>query len=186
MAIRWTKLLGRRFLRLAVVAFILYACIITILPYDNKHRVGVLHQLNRLTSAAPKSVDKWLTQTPAPLWTNWKEDVGIIVKSGYGTQHRMPAWLAGARNADNDIVLIADFATGPGEQLLHRGRKLPVYDVIGNMVEQGALTSGDLGLERVKKYLKMAEAIKAGYLEQAKELSKSFGWELDAMKVCLA
>lgn len=156
------------------------------LPYDHERRVAILWNWHHLTASSPETLDGWLTRTPAPKWTNWNDDVGVILKSGYGTQQRMPAWLEATSIPDSEIVLIADFATRPGEQILHGDRKLPVHDVVGRMMVEGALTSKEMGHGRFGKYLNLTATIKAGDVEQAQILVKNFGWELDAMKVGVA
>jgi hypothetical protein len=154
-------------------------------PYDNPHRDRLLFQLSRPFVPAPAAIDNWLVSSPAAHPVNWTTDVGIIVKTGYGTQARIQAWLDAARNVESEVVLIADFATKPGQEFCHQGKKLEVHDVVGGMVAKGALSGKDLTSSRVSKYLSLDRAVKAGNLMRAEDLSQEFGWELDAMKVCL-
>lgn len=154
-----------------------------ILPYDSEYRL-YLNMRVRESRWTPRPSDlKWLARPPAyPV--NWREDVGFIMKSGFGTQHRIPAWLEAVREL-GDVVLIADFATKPGAHYIYAkdGRQMPVHDVVGAMLEQRVFSDAKLeSSPRVEKYRNMSATIARGDAEAAKEMSKQFGWELDAMK----
>ncbi|KAH8905208.1 hypothetical protein BR93DRAFT_881329 [Coniochaeta sp. PMI_546] len=150
------------------------------LPYDAKFRLW-LNMRARESMWTPRASDlKWLSK-PAAYPVDWKRDVGIIMKSGFGTQHRIPAWLEAVREV-GDLVFIADFATKPGEHYSKDGRQLPVHDAVGTLFGQGVFSGSDLEQPRAEKYRNMSAAIARGDADAAKEMSKKFGWELDAMK----
>lgn len=177
----------RRYLRLLLflVGFVLasLALVAAMLPYDARFRL-YLNMRVRESEWTPRATDlKWLSR-PAAYPVNWREDVGFVMKSGFGTQHRIPAWLEAVREV-GDVVLIADFATKSGEHYVYAkdGRHIPVHDVVGTMFDQGVFSNADLQQPRAEKYRNMSAAIARGDADAAKEMSKEFGWELDAMKV---
>jgi hypothetical protein len=175
----------RRFLRLLslLCIFALVACALfaMTLPYDAQFRLWV-NMLIRESKWTPRASDLTWMGWPARYPVDWRTDVGFIMKSGFGTQHRIPAWLEAVREV-GDVVLIADFATKAGAHYTKDGKELPVHDVVGSMFEQGVFVGADLEEPRAVKWRNMSDAIARGDAEAAKEMSKSFGWELDAMKV---
>lgn len=175
-----------RALKTVLSLALLYTLLLLVaFPYDTPHRDRLLFQLSRPFVPTPAATDNWLVSSAAAHPVNWTTDVGIIVKTGYGTQARVQAWLDAARNVESEVVLIADFATKPGQEFWHQGKKLEVHDVVGSMVAEGSLSGKDLTTSRVSKYLSLDRAVKAANLMRAEDLSQEFGWELDAMKVCL-
>jgi hypothetical protein len=167
-------------LSLLYTVLLIFTC-----PYDTPQRDRLLFQLGRPFTPTSAAVDNWLVTSPAAHPVNWTTDIGIIVKTGYGTQARVQAWLDAARTVESEVVLVADFATKRGQEFWHQRKKLEVHDVVRGMVAEGSLSGKDLTSSRVSKYLSLQEAIKASHSTRAKLLSREFGWELDAMKVCL-
>lgn len=153
------------------------------LPYDAEYRLYLNMRIRESRWTPPPSDLTWMSRRAAyPV--NWREDVGFIMKSGFGTQHRIPAWLEAVREL-GDVVLIADFATKPGAHYVYAkdGRQIPVHDVVGTMLEQRVFSGAELASSpRLEKYRNMSAAIARGDANAAKEISKQFGWELDAMK----
>jgi hypothetical protein len=172
MAVRqWRR---RRYLLLIPLTLLMMLLLVD-LPYDNPIRMGVHFFLAKLTIVS----DEWLTEAPAfPL--SWRDDVGIILKSGYGTRERISPWLESAQHTC-DLIIVADFATKSGNHYNYHGRRLPVQDVMAMMLDQGWLPQDSH--PRLDKYRKLNKAITVGNSALARNLSTSFGWELDAMKV---
>lgn len=116
-------------------------------------------------------------------------DVLVILKTGYGTRHRVPAWLDALRDGNEfrDLLVIADYE-GRGEEFdweeeAGGGKKtLQAHDMVKRSLEHKSLRSRE-GHGRAGKYKRLSEAIKGGDEERAIKLSREFGWELDALKV---
>ncbi len=148
-----------------------------VLPYDNSIRLAIHFWASSLFPN-----DRWLSR-PLPFPVDWDEDVGIVLKSGFGTRHRLPAWLKAVRG-ENDILIAADFASRPGEHLRYRNQELPVYDVVGRTLDQVVLPGDQVQLNmKNEKYQNLTAAVNSGDSDLARALSRSFGWELDALKV---
>ncbi|KIH86293.1 hypothetical protein SPBR_08305 [Sporothrix brasiliensis 5110] len=112
------------------------------------------------------------------------DDVGVILKTGYGTQHRVSAQIEalGLRphTVDgNNMIVIGDWA---GEVVYgDKGEQIFVHDVIAPVLDSGILGSR-ANCARAEKYRALAAAVHAGDDVEAMRISKSDGWELDAMK----
>lgn len=157
------------------------------LPYDSP-----LFSFLRLTSSkvsgtfrSPNADERLLLELPGQ-YPFTDEEVAYIVKTGYGTQERVPALLeasgalrAGGEYGDN-ILVVGDFAT----TLELKGRTVPIHDVIAAAVEHEAVVETQIQTtERIQKYRDMIIAIEQGRKEDADQSSKAVGWELDALKV---
>ncbi|KMU87805.1 hypothetical protein CIHG_05574 [Coccidioides immitis H538.4] len=176
MRILWGRLRWR-FLVLTLPAslFLLW----TALPYDSSIRLALRFNLNAL--GTPFASQRLFVKPPAFPVTISK-DAGIILKSGFGTKDRISAWLESHQERSFvDILVVGDFATQPGQHYNYSGRQLNVHDLLARMLENGSLPPG-LSHPRLLKYSNLTAAIATGDTNLALELSKSFGWELDAMK----
>lgn len=178
MGIRWPRLRWR----LAVLMFLTLPLLWFMIPFDSPIRLAIRFNFNALLSTArPRSTNQqWTSQRPA-FPVNVFEDVVFIVKSGFGTNERIPAWLEShEENRDlKNILLIGDFDSQPGYS--YNGRKLPLYDPVPSMLEKGSFP--DLLHPRLLKYSNLSTAITSGDANLASTFSRSFGWELDALKV---
>ncbi|KAL2269007.1 hypothetical protein VTJ83DRAFT_3853 [Remersonia thermophila] len=166
----------------AAVVLLLWA----LLPYDNTLRLAVWWNAKRLREALlPAPSERWAHDDAPPRHPlDVGRDVLVIVKTGYGTRDRVPAWLEALPEASRfrDIMVIADsegdvmFAApgAPEEQKLH------VYDAVGHSIRQHL--AAFRGHPRVRKYQQLAEAIYRGDEALALQHCRAFGWELDAMK----
>ncbi|EFX01580.1 hypothetical protein CMQ_8046 [Grosmannia clavigera kw1407] len=125
------SLCRRWFFASGVLAVILFLLIL--IPYDSQLRL--FYRYHFVTKSPPAQIRKqWLQDhTHYPLY--WAEDVGIILKSGFGTQYRIPAWFDAAQEV-GDIVITADYATDVLRPITHEGRHFPVYDVVDAMIQQ--------------------------------------------------
>ena len=107
----------------------------------------------------------------------------MVVKSGFGTRNRIPAWLSAHEGRGfSDVFLIADYATAGDGWFGFEGRNLSVVDMVLETREAGAFPR-DRPHPRLGKYDELKDAISRGELHAARALSVEFGWELDAMKV---
>ncbi|OTA91289.1 glycosyltransferase family 31 protein [Hypoxylon sp. CO27-5] len=169
---------------LAVVAFLFI--IYNLTPYDSRPRSFFRFQHNVIEdyyqNAHPS--DSWLFKPQAyPIDPN--NDIGIIVKTGFGTRHRVLAALQALSNESffADTIVTQDFPLLPDQKnyTLGNGKEVPVIDIIGWNLERGAL-KGQEQQERVMKYTTLSEAIEGEEWMLADGIGKDMGWELDAMK----
>lgn len=178
--------------RLALVAalVLLVWCAIAwmFLPYDS-----AFFSFWRLTSSkvsgtfrSSNADERLLLELPGQFpFTD--EEVAYIVKTGYGTQERVPALLeasgalkAGSEYGDN-ILVVGDYAT----KLELKGRTVLIHDVVAAAIEHEAVVKTQIqSAERIHKYRNLTLAIQHGRKEDAEQSSKAMGWELDALKVC--
>lgn len=187
--------------RPGVVVLALLAVCYYFLPYDSTLRLSVRFNSQRVVNTfaqPPKSLEAW---TLAPLGNASSpsnslpaggrhlpalyDDVGVILKTGYGTQHRVGAQIdaLGLRPHSIDVdnmVVIGDWA---GEVMYgDKGQQITVHDVIAPVLDSGILGSR-ANCARAEKYRALAAAVRAGDDAEAMRISKAVGWELDAMKV---
>jgi hypothetical protein len=156
-----------------------------VLPYDNTVRLALRWNLKRLGAAlTSRPSEQWVYGQPAyPV--DLGQDVLVILKTGYGTKDRVPAWFdsLSAVNEFRDILLIADYEGDRGhypDAFEYHGEWLKVHDGVGRALRH---LQAHLSHPRVDKYNDLREAINKGDERLALRYCKSFGWELDAMKV---
>ena len=152
------------------------------IPYDSPIRLAVRFNANTFYSATWSrfTSKQWTAQQPS-FPVNLSNDVAFVVKSGFGTKERIPGWLESHEQQDDlrNILLVGDFASEPGYK--YRAWKLPVYDAVASMLDKGVFP--DSLHPKLLKYSNLSVAITNGDINLARSLSKSFGWELDALKV---
>ncbi|KAK4040005.1 glycosyltransferase [Parachaetomium inaequale] len=142
-----------------------------VLPYDNAVRLAFRWNAKRLKAALlPRPSERWVYSHPEhPV--DLGQDVVVIVKTGYGTRERVPAWLdaLSSLNEFKDILIIAD---SEGDisftDTNHEQWKLHVHDAVAYSLRLHLHAYGDH--PRVAQYNQLAEAIYKG------------DEELDAMK----
>lgn len=166
---------------LAVVVFLL---LWLVLPYDNTVRLAFRFNLERLKSAATSRSHEGWVYAPPEFPVDLGEDVLVILKTGYGTRERVPAWLdsLSSVNEFKDITIIADYASQPGSHFRYQDQDLPVHDVVKRSLGHETLSAYQ-SHPRVLKYGQLAKAVADGDDALGLQLSRSFGWELDALKV---
>ncbi|KAK4197690.1 family 31 putative glycosyltransferase, partial [Triangularia verruculosa] len=159
-----------------IVCFVLGA---VILPYDSTPWLAVRWNWVRLMGRRPS--EEWVSREKARYEVDWERDVGVILKTGYGTRRRVPAWFESVK-AMGEVVVIADYggAIGLGDGG-EGGDKVEVHDMVKRGLENPVLREM-LGHVRVGKYERLTAAIQSGDEEMAGGLSREFGWELDALK----
>lgn len=148
-------------------------------------------------AAAATSPDAHRSQHPTQHWVRPYDNIGVIIKSGYGTRHRVPAQINAlglrphAEDARN-VVVIGDF-TGQIRYNLtsssdgaHKNYTptavVPVHNVIAAVIESRAV-GPRIRSPRAVKYRGLAAAIHRGNDAEAMSISRDYGWELDTMKV---
>lgn len=173
---RWRRSL-RALIVLQIIALVLWMA----LAYDHPIRLAIRFNLNvfRATLSSPFQDVGWLNAPPAfPVVL--PDDVALVMKSGFGTRDRIPAWLEAHQNRGlSNVLLVADFG---GQFFSYDGQRLPVHDMIAEMKEEGSIPN--FAHPRLLKYADLSAAIFSEDVYAAKSLSSHFGWELDAMKVC--
>lgn len=186
MPLHWRRrrrsLLGLRLLTsVTLVVLFLWAT----LPYDNALRSSARFNTHRLVTflRGPLRNERWLYEPPA-FPVDWSRDVAIILKTGYGTQERALAWVEALPTGINpeNVIIVGDF----GAELATRSGArsgLKIYDVVEKIMDEKLVVCDDARCPRAEKYMNLKAAIAAGENELARDYSRSFGWELDAMKV---
>ncbi|CAK7236064.1 hypothetical protein SCUCBS95973_009478 [Sporothrix curviconia] len=166
--------------RLVALALAL-ALAFCLLPYDNHARLAIRY-ITYTSWQKPFSRQRMLAM-PAPHPVDLAADVALIIKSGYGTKDRFPGTLAFMDNHFTSILLMADFATKPGQHYnCCHGLDLPVHDVVAKTIERAPLRDGERKPLHVVNYARLQAALAANNDTLAMEHSREFGWQLDAMK----
>jgi hypothetical protein len=173
----------RRLTHYSIFAFICLWIFYLSLANDSAIYLAIRFNLGRLSAylrGAGRKRDAWLWK-PGKYPVDLRTDVGLLIKTGYGTKERLPAHLEayGLTQNDNDtFIVVSDYTPrNPDDE------PVEVFDAIAEMLDL-ELFSGLETAPRFSKYKALQGAIVSGYDEKAKHLGKSFGWELDAMKVC--
>ncbi|RYP40431.1 hypothetical protein DL769_011772 [Monosporascus sp. CRB-8-3] len=135
-------------------------------PYDSRPRSFVRFQHNNVEDYIQTNYpsDSWLFRRQRyPIDPD--QDIGVILKTGYGTRHRVNTLLQALSNETffSDTIVVQDFPVVVGNQKnysLANGKVVPAIDIIGwNLKRVGAeewMLSDGIG--------------------------RDMGWELDAMK----
>ena len=154
-----------------------------VLPYDNTARLAFRWNAKRLKDALfSRSSERWVYGHPEhPV--DLGQDLVVIVKTGYGTRERVPAWLDALSDANEfrDILVIADSEGHIDFHDKYHDKGLHVYDAVGHSLRLHLRRYGDH--PRVVKYNQLTEAIFNNNEALAQNHCRAFGWELDAMKV---
>ncbi|KAI1363947.1 family 31 glycosyltransferase [Xylaria arbuscula] len=181
--------LGARLTRLQKIAIgflVSFFIIYVTAPYDGAFRAFFRFQHTVIQ-------DYYQSQRPNDGWLYRKQhypidpdnDIGVIIKTGYGTKHRMPLSLRALSNESffPDIVVVQDFPVIPEQKYynLTNGKKPEVVDILGWNLDRGAL-QGREHLERIYKYRNLRDAVEAEEWVLSEGLGRAIGWELDAMK----
>ena len=179
---RRRSLLGLRLLALVAIVVL---CLCATLPYDNALRSSARFNTHQLVSflRGPLRNERWLYEPPA-FPVDWSRDVAIILKTGYGTQERALAWVEALPTGINpeNVIIVGDF----GAELATRGGMrsgLKIHDVVAKIMDETLVLCDGARCPRAEQYMNLKAAISAGEDELARDYSRSFGWELDAMKV---
>jgi hypothetical protein len=177
----------RRLFYLAVILFVYASVWYVILPLDSPIRLAVHFNVSRLRNALRTDRDAWLKE-PALYPLDLAEDVGYLIKTGYGTRHRVPEQLQAFRQTydmlgreGRSFLVVGDWTTSNQTDAAAMG--VDVHDAL-RMVLERKLGPRYANSRRFLKYRRLQDAIESGSEDQANSLGQSFGWELDALKVC--
>ena len=179
----------RRLAGITVLVFLTWLAVLWIsLPYDStvlswlRLRTSILFSFFR----SPTDDERLLLERPGR-FPFADDEVAYIVKTGYGTQERVPALLeasrsigTGSKYAEDNILVVGDFAA----ELDVEGKTVVIHDMVAAAMEHEAVVKMPVkNTERWYKYGNMTLAIKEGRKTEAEQYSKAVGWELDALKV---
>ncbi|KAF2963071.1 hypothetical protein GQX73_g10496 [Xylaria multiplex] len=179
---RWQKIA----IGLALSFFVIYVTA----PYDGSLRAFFRFQHNQVKNwyQGQRPSDGWLYKKQRyPIDPN--NDIGVIIKTGYGTKHRMPLSLRALSNESffPEILVVQDFPV-IREQMRYNltdgkgvGKGIEIVDILGWNLRRGAL-KGREHMERIYKYKNLADAVEAEEWVLSEGLGRAIGWELDAMK----
>ncbi|KAH7039752.1 uncharacterized protein B0I36DRAFT_309219 [Microdochium trichocladiopsis] len=172
--------------RLTIILVISVLVLYSLTPYDSSIRSFFRFHSNVIEDYVQEKhpSDAWLFKEQR--WpVDAAKDIGIIVKTGFGTRDRVPRALYALANESliADIVVTQDFPVSnkAKDQYKLAGKPVPVVDIVGWNLERGALAAAE-HLERISKYRHLAAAVEAEEWQLADGLGKSMGWELDALK----
>lgn len=181
--------LRRRLLDLAILSFIGVCVMYLILPPDSPIRLALRFNASRASNAvldAAYDRDAWLRR-PASFEIDLPSEVGYLIKTGYGTRHRVPLQIQALRKdlgilgpEYKSYIVVGDWTTVNDTDAAVIGAE--VHDVLKNVKDAGV----DKSLQqhkRLQKYSMLQMAVMAEDEGAALAWGKKVGWELDALKV---
>lgn len=179
----------RRIISLAVILFVTISLWSIFLPPDSALRLAVQFNASRFFNVLREGAtdrDAWLHR-PAEHPINLRDDVAYLSKTGYGTVSRLQDQVkAFHRNGDSwtkdgeNFIIMGDFS----DKSWWQGYE--IHDAVKRLMET-KVAEGLMEHPRFVKYRELQEAIKSKSkdgTEKAQKMSREFGWELDALKVC--
>ncbi|KAJ6446147.1 C6 finger domain-containingprotein [Purpureocillium lavendulum] len=183
----------RRRLGLAalLLALALSVCYIA-LPPDASVRLALGFNASRAANylrGKATGRDAWL-RGPARHRVDLRSEVGYLIKTGYGTRHRVPAQLEALARAGGGtggvlgdegrgFLVVGDWTTVNETDAKIMG--VEIHDAI-RMVMETKIDDAYAEHQRFAKYRTLQGAVAAGDEEKALELGRRYGWELDALK----
>lgn len=176
--------------RLVAILFLFVFIELCLLPSDHRFRLYYRHKYYSLVE--PHLPAHQLISEKSPFAVDLEHDVGLILKTGFGTKQRPVAHLQAIADGANfsDIIVIGDYSSEQGGSFSYHGAPLPVYDAVAMNIEaatRGLTLEGPTILaepsDRLLDYQKIHAAIDAQDADLADKLSREFGWKLDAFKV---
>ncbi|KAH7023175.1 hypothetical protein EDB80DRAFT_32566 [Ilyonectria destructans] len=183
-----TRRFRRRLASQSILFLIFFLIFYSILPHDSSIRLAVSFNASRLFNAvrgATTDRDAWLwTTSRYPV--NLYADVGYLIKTGYGTRHRVPDQLAAFAHTGGflgeegrSFLVVGDWTTVNDTDAKVIG--VPVHDVIRKVTETKIRGKVE-DYPRLVKYKSLQDELEAGNEDKALEIGQKFGWELDALK----
>ncbi|KAF4951102.1 hypothetical protein FGADI_7717 [Fusarium gaditjirri] len=172
------------FILILVFIFISYS----ILPHDSAIRLAFVFNISRFFSflrGAATNRDAWLWKSPRYA-VDLKNEVGYLIKTGYGTRHRVPEQLAAFEatggflgKEGESFLVVGDWTTVNQTDAKLIG--VTVHDAIKRVMETKIRGKVD-DYPRLVKYTSLQAKLQAGDEEEALKIGQSYGWELDALK----
>ncbi|KAG8421030.1 hypothetical protein J3459_003945 [Metarhizium acridum] len=176
----------RRLTPLAVMALVVLTVLFITLPPDSPAVLAVVFNSARLRSALlPGDRDAWLSER-ARYPVHLASEVGCLIKTGYGTRHRVREQLGAFAvkggvlgDEGRDYLVVGDWEAANGTAGGDLGAA--VVDAVG-LVMRDERVRDSADHVRFGKYRSLRAAVEAGDELRAGELGAKFGWELDALK----
>ncbi|KAK7957360.1 uncharacterized protein PG986_006582 [Apiospora aurea] len=178
--------MGIRLVRqLAIAIPVVIVLLWVLLPSDHFLRLWARFNLSPVIDPTLTTSQFYTSPVPYPVDTN--KDVVLIVKSGYGTRHRLHGWLDLIQRGlhfDN-FLFVADFDTDDLAMVDAKAEPVIVHNV-ANMTMHRVMAQLNIEEQkrypRIEKYTTLEGALKHEYNTIAEKVAQEFGWEMDAMK----
>ncbi|KAM0353588.1 hypothetical protein ACHAPU_001600 [Fusarium lateritium] len=178
----------RRLRPIIILLFITIFILYSILPHDSAIRLALVFNISRFFNflrGTATDKDAWLWKSPR-YTVDLKNDVGYLIKTGYGTRHRVAEQLA-AFEATGDylgkegesFLVVGDWTTMNQTDAGLIG--VTVHDAIKKVMETKIRGKVD-EYPRLVKYRSLQARLQAGDEAEALKIGQSYGWELDALK----
>ncbi|KAK8091357.1 hypothetical protein PG994_000862 [Apiospora phragmitis] len=178
--------LGIRLVRqLAIVIPVLVLLLWVLLPND--HFLRLWARFNLSTIIDPTLTTSQFYGTPLPYPVDLNQDVALLVKSGYGTRHRLRGWLDLIQRGlhFDKFLFVADFDTDDLAMVDAKGEPVIVHNV-ANMTMHRVMNQLNFEAQkrypRIEKYTTLEGALKHEYNTIAEKVALEFGWEMDTIK----
>ncbi|KAH9216567.1 hypothetical protein DL95DRAFT_407544 [Leptodontidium sp. 2 PMI_412] len=173
-------------LRIAIVAFILSLFAIwSRLPYDNKVVLIIRiksEKIRYFTKGTFSSHDKHAH--PPGTYPVEIVEVGMVIKTGYGTRDRLQARLAtlGEGWDKRNTIIAGDYSSRKERKgdLLKNGDEMEVHDVLEGLLDEQGIDPNSRRMVLYKKLQKAIEDTEAD--ENIPDDIRDLGWELDILK----
>ncbi|SPJ93234.1 uncharacterized protein FTOL_13840 [Fusarium torulosum] len=174
----------------SIIILILISTFITysILPHDSAIRLALVFNVSRFFNflrGTATDKDAWLWKSPR-YTVDLKKDVGYLIKTGYGTRHRVAEQLAAFEatggylgKEGESFLVVGDWTTVNQTDADLIG--VTVHDAIKRVMETKIRGKVD-GYPRLVKYRSLQASLQAGDEDGALKIGQSYGWELDALK----
>ncbi|PHH67179.1 hypothetical protein CDD81_2948 [Ophiocordyceps australis] len=178
----------RRRLTLLLMAAVVTLCLTySSLPLESPTRLAVKFNAARLWNhMGSRHRDDWLHK-PARFHLDLRSDVGYLIKTGYGTRHRLPEQLEALERSGpllgdegRGFLVVGDWTSVNDTDARLLG--VQVHDALRIVMDRHTATQHP----RLTKYKSLQAIIAAGDEERAKHVGQAYGWELDALKFMVA
>lgn len=181
----------RRLVLSILLPFTFFSILYIGLPLDSPFRLAVSFNAARVTNSVLQTVsdnDAWLHTLPLDS-LDLRTEVGYLIKTGYGTRHRVPLQLEAYRGSGDilgkegdNFIVVGDWTTVNDTDAKAIG--VPVHDALKVLWDKDNLRSRRQHAS-FRKYKSLQTAIRAGDERKALEIGQKVGWELDVLKVMM-
>ena len=173
------KLASRRLVTIASAIALSWIIFMLFLPSDHAFRSFLRFNWGRASGYIREIDHSWIWK-PKQYDVDFVEDVGLLIKTGYGTRHRVLAQMEalGLRETSNAVIVVGDF----GSRIQGDRINVDVHDVVERLLKDHAV-AGLLDAPRVLRYKELQQAISIQDEGRAQEIGEKEGWNLDALKV---
>ena len=173
------KLASRRLVTVAAAIALSWIVFLLLLPSDHAFRSFLRFNWGRASGYIHEIDHSWIWK-PKQYNVTFGEDVGLLIKTGYGTRNRVLAQMEamGLEHTSNGLIVVGDF----GSRISGDGIDVDVHDVVERLLKDHAVADM-LDAPRALKYKELQQAISGQDDAKAKEIGEKEGWHLDALKV---